>query len=94
MEALDGNAIAGPLFEYFGTEMTIAHGVCACCGTASQIGELRVYTQAPGAVARCGVCGSVTIVLVNVPDGVRVHLSGFRLGPSASTNPVRGRPAR
>ena len=92
MEALDGNAIAAPLFEYFGTEMTVAHGVCASCGTASQIGQLRVYRQAPGAVARCRTCGNVTIVLVNAPDGIRVHLSGFRLGPTVSTEPVGGWP--
>ena len=29
MEALDGNAIAGPLFECFGAEMTTARGICA-----------------------------------------------------------------
>jgi hypothetical protein len=80
MEALDGNAIAGPLFEYFGTEMTVAHGACAYCGTPSQIGQLRVYRQAPGAVVRCRTCGNVVIVLVSVRDEVKVHLSGFRLG--------------
>jgi hypothetical protein len=42
MEALDGNAVAGPLFEYFGTEMTVARGSCAYCGAAAQIGELPV----------------------------------------------------
>jgi uncharacterized Zn finger protein len=83
MEALDGNAIAGPLFEYFGTEMTIAHGACAYCGTPSQIGELRVYAQGPGSVVRCRHCGNVVIVLVNGREGVRVHLSGFRLGEAS-----------
>jgi Family of unknown function (DUF6510) len=29
MDALDGNAIAGPLFEHFGTEMTAAWEPCA-----------------------------------------------------------------
>ena len=46
MEALDGNAVAGPLFEYFGTEMTGARGACAYCGTPAHIAELRVYVVA------------------------------------------------
>ena len=29
MDALDGNAIAGALFEHFGQEMTMARGTCA-----------------------------------------------------------------
>jgi hypothetical protein len=43
MEALDGNAIAGQLFQVFGREMTIATGSCAHCGDTAQIGELRVF---------------------------------------------------
>lgn len=80
MEALDGNALAGPLFEYFGTEMTVAHGSCAYCGAIAQIAELRVYARAPGTVVRCRSCGNVVIVLVNLGDAQKVHLSGFRLG--------------
>ena len=80
MEAIDGNAIAGPLHEYFGHEMTVAHGACAYCGTPSLIAELRVYNRAPGAVARCRVCGNVAIVVANVRHGTRVYMSGFRLG--------------
>lgn len=80
MEALGGNAVAGPLFEYFGTEMTVARGSCAYCGAAAQIGELPVYRQAPGAVVRCWQCGNVVIVLINVQGEQQVHLSGFRLG--------------
>src|SRR4029450_13295909 len=34
MEALDGNAIAGLLVDVFGTEMTMATGVCATWGGA------------------------------------------------------------
>jgi hypothetical protein len=89
MEALDGNAIAGPLLEYFGAEMTIAHGACAYCGARSQIAELRVYTRAPGAVVRCRHCGNVVIVLVTVRDVVKVHLSGYRLGAASGRSADR-----
>ena len=32
MEAVDGNAIGGLLYEVFGTEMTDAVSVCGTCG--------------------------------------------------------------
>jgi DNA-directed RNA polymerase subunit RPC12/RpoP len=79
MDALDGNAIAGPLFEHFGSEMTIADGACAHCGAVSLIAELRVYSRAPGTVVRCPGCGNVVIVLVRIHGALRVELTGFRL---------------
>lgn len=79
MDALDGNAIAGPLFEYFDAEMTIASGTCRHCGGTSQIAELRVYNRAPGAIARCPNCGNVVIVLVKVHDALRADMNSFQL---------------
>ena len=79
MEALDGNAIAGMLFEHYGVEMTTAAGACAHCGTTAQIAELHVYTRAPGAVARCRACGNAVIVLINIRDTLRIDTSGFHL---------------
>ena len=78
MDALDGNAIAGELYEFFGTEMTAATGICRRCARASVLAELHVYTRAPGAVARCPHCGSVVMVIVDV--GVkRIHHEGLEL---------------
>lgn len=79
MEALDGNAIAGALFEHFGVEMTTTRGSCTHCGATSQIAALRVYTRAPGTVARCPTCGNVVMVLVEIRDTLRTELTGFRL---------------
>jgi len=82
MEALDGNAIAGDLFELFGTEMTTATGVCASCGETGHVAELRVYSRAPGTVVRCPTCGSVLIVLVEVRGMACIDLGGLnRLEP-------------
>jgi hypothetical protein len=82
MEALDGNAIAGQLFELFGSEMTTATGVCATCGATGQVGELRVYLRAPGTVVRCPTCTSVLMVLVDVRGMACVDLGGLnRLEP-------------
>jgi hypothetical protein len=77
MLALDGNAIAGALFELFGREMTTSTGACRHCGARAQMAELRVYVKAPATVVRCPSCESVLIVL----QGPRPYLDGFRLDP-------------
>lgn len=79
MDALDGNAIAGPLFEHFGAEMTAASGTCSHCGVTSQIAELSVFNRAPGTIARCPNCGNVVIVLVTIHDALRADMSSFQL---------------
>jgi predicted RNA-binding Zn-ribbon protein involved in translation (DUF1610 family) len=79
MEALDGNAIAGALFEHFGSEMTTVAGACVHCGTVAQIAELKVYVKAPGTVVRCPTCGKVVIVLVEVHGMSRIDASGLEL---------------
>lgn len=79
MDALDGNAIAGPLFEYFGTDMTTATGACRHCGASAQVAELRVYGRAPGTVVRCCNCGQVVIVILEIRDRVRIDTQHFRL---------------
>jgi len=84
MEALDGNAIAGQLYEVFGIEMTTAIGTCAQCGARAPVAELVVYLRAPGTVARCRTCGSVLMVIVTRREIAGVDLRGLAgLEPSA-----------
>jgi Family of unknown function (DUF6510) len=54
---LDGNALAGPLAELFGFEMTVCRGRCVGCGATNQLGALLVYAHGMGAVACCPGCG-------------------------------------
>jgi hypothetical protein len=84
MDALDGNAIAGALFEHFGTDMTATRGSCAHCGATAQVGELRVYTRAPGTVVRCPACGDVVMVLVELRGELRLNHATFELAPPAT----------
>ena len=79
MEALDGNAIAGELLEYFGAEMTTVTGVCGHCAARAQIAELSVYARAPGAVVRCRSCGNVVMVAVATRGATQFHLPYFSL---------------
>ena len=77
MEALDGNAIGGLLYEVFGGEMTYAHAVCGQCGARAPLAECEVYPGGPGVVVRCRVCHGVVIVLVEVRGMVCVDNSGL-----------------
>lgn len=77
MEALDGNAIAGTLYDVFGAEMTTATGECASCGAVAQVAELVVYVEAPGTVVRCRSCDSVLMVVVEVRELKCVDLRGL-----------------
>jgi hypothetical protein len=77
MEALDGNAIAGMLYQVFGGEMTMAQAVCGRCGARGPLAECEVYLGGPGVVVRCRVCHDIVMVFVEVREMVCVDLSGL-----------------
>jgi uncharacterized protein DUF6510 len=77
MQALDGNAIAGLLFDVFGREMTTATGACVTCGASGHVAEFEVYLRAPGTVVRCRTCRSVLMVFVTVRGITCVDLRGL-----------------
>ncbi|HEV8536202.1 MAG TPA: DUF6510 family protein [Candidatus Limnocylindria bacterium] len=75
---LDGNAVAGVLIELFGSEMTIATGVCDHCGNAGAVGSLHAWIRGPGIVLRCVACGGVMVRIAQTPRGTFVDLRGTR----------------
>lgn len=87
MQALDGNAIAGCLYELFGIEMTTHTGICRSCGAAAMLAELRVFTVAPGSIARCPKCGKVVFVIVALGGAPRIYLDGLALTGTVSFSP-------
>ena len=90
MKPLDGNTIAGALFERFGAELTTARGSCAHCQASVIVAELRVYTRAPGTIVRCPSWANVVIVLVSIRNEPTVELSAFQL--LETQPPFRGMP--
>jgi Family of unknown function (DUF6510) len=78
MEALDGNAIAGLLYDIFGAEMTTARGVCGHCGTPGILAECVVYLGGPGIVVRCRSCSGLLMVVVEVRQVRCVDLGGLQ----------------
>jgi hypothetical protein len=75
---VDGNALGSLLIDLFGREMTDARGCCAGCGAVNALGALIAFTRAPGDVLRCPGCGTVVLVAVALPGGVRVSLVALR----------------
>lgn len=77
METLDGNAIAGLLYEAFGEEMTGVMATCATCGAIAAIAETVVYPRLPGAIARCRGCGALLIAITHIRGVDCVDLPGI-----------------
>jgi hypothetical protein len=75
---LDGNAIGGVLLELFGTEMTVAVGICGGCGATGELAETDVYADGPGIVVRCRHCHAVQATIVRGRDRTWLNLSGLR----------------
>ena len=73
---LDANAIAGLLFEIFGTEMTTSHTECATCGNEGEMGELLAFTQGPGIILRCSSCENVVMRIVQTSDEIILDARG------------------
>jgi hypothetical protein len=74
---LDGNVLAGALSELFAIDITSATGQCVSCGTSGAIGQARVYSDAPGLIARCPACSEVVLRLVRSPGRAWLDLRGL-----------------
>ena len=73
---LDGNAVAGILYEVFTAEMTASPTECAYCGQTGEIGDLYAYTQGPGIVLRCTNCHNVILRIVRTPEAIYLDARG------------------
>lgn len=75
---LDGNSLGGLFHDLFGQEMTNQRSCCDACGTINPLGSARVYREAPGDVVSCASCGTVVLVAVETPTGVRISFQALR----------------
>ena len=76
MQHVDGNALAGPLSEFFSFDVTTATGRCNGCGTVAEFARAMVYRSGAGTVVRCGTCDHVLATLVEAGDRAWIGLSG------------------
>jgi hypothetical protein len=77
MQHVDGNAIAGPLADFFSFDVTTATARCNGCGTVAELARAMVYTSAAGAVVRCSSCDNVLATLVESGDRAWMGFSGI-----------------
>jgi Family of unknown function (DUF6510) len=74
---VDGNQLGGPMREILTADVTVARGVCGGCGRTSVMADVRVFTRAPGLVARCPACDHVLLRLVHAGDRAWLEMSGL-----------------
>jgi hypothetical protein len=93
---LDGNAIAGTLYEIFGADVSAASCECVACGNDAALATFHAFTHGPGAVLRCSACGAVGMRVVERADAYVLDARGLawlrieRRRPA--THPVVGSP--
>jgi hypothetical protein len=73
---LDGNAVAGTLYEVFSMEMTTSLAECAHCGRQGEMGELLAFTCTPGLVLRCPQCENIVLRIVVAPEAYYLDARG------------------
>jgi len=73
---VDGNAVAGLLYEIFAMEVTTGEVQCVFCGRRGAIGSLLAFTQAPGVVLRCPRCENIVIRIVQTPGAIYLDARG------------------
>ncbi|WP_438853771.1 DUF6510 family protein [Agromyces sp. M3QZ16-3] len=73
---VDGNAIAGPLADFFSFDVTMATGRCRACGTVAELARAMVYVSGAGTVVRCSTCDHVLAVLVDIGERAWIDLGG------------------
>jgi hypothetical protein len=76
IHALDGNAAAGRLGQFFAFDVTTAEIACGDCGHEGPLAELRLYGRAAGVVLRCRRCDAVNIRMLETDRSTNLDLSG------------------
>jgi len=76
MQHVDGNALAGPLADFFSFDVTIATARCTGCGNVAELARAMVYRSGAGTVVRCAACDHVLATLVESDDRAWIGFSG------------------
>jgi hypothetical protein len=74
---IDGNVLAGPLSEVFGVDVTAAIARCAGCGDLAPLAMAMVYLKPSSYIARCHLCDSVLLTLIQSRDNNWIDLTGL-----------------
>jgi DNA-directed RNA polymerase subunit RPC12/RpoP len=69
---VDGNAVAGMLWDVFGADVTAAVGVCGGCGSAAPFAEAVVELDEAAAIVRCRSCTHTLFTVLREGGGTRL----------------------
>ena len=76
LDALDGNAAAGPFAEIFRADVTTVVVTCAGCRASAPFAEQAAYLGSPGTVLRCPGCDHLLARVVETRNELWLELSG------------------
>jgi len=76
--SLDGNAAGGRLRELFALDVTAAEIICDGCGAVADVGAVRAFGGAMGAILRCAYCDMAMLRLTHTPAGLWLDMRGTR----------------
>ena len=73
---LDGNAVAGLLYELIDVDMTVASLECASCGRHGEMGSLWALVESPGYVLCCPDWQNIFMRMTVTPDQIYLDVRG------------------
>ncbi|GAA5197684.1 hypothetical protein GCM10025773_08810 [Microbacterium jejuense] len=71
---VDGNAVAGMLWDVFEADITSVVGVCGGCGSAAPFAETTVELDEAAAIVRCRSCTHTLFTVLRDEGGTRLIL--------------------
>jgi len=87
--ALDGNAVAGPFAQIFGTDVTTVMVTCGGCRASAPFAEQSAYLGGPGAILRCPGCDHLLARVVETRSELWLEMSGSASWRFAMPGPPR-----
>ncbi|PRB14829.1 DUF6510 family protein [Microbacterium sp. MYb62] len=73
-QTVDGNAIAGMLWDLFGADVTALVGTCGGCGSLAAFAEAVVELDRHAAIVRCRTCTRTLFTVLQSPDGTSMRV--------------------
>jgi hypothetical protein len=74
--ALDGNAAASFLLEFFGRDLTTAQMQCGACKYFGAVASSRLYGASMGVILRCANCDGILMRAAHTPHNYWLEMTG------------------
>lgn len=74
---VDGNAVAGMLWDVFGADVTAVIGVCGSCGARARLAQAVVELDDVAAIVRCRACTHTLFTVLRDGGGMRLVIGSL-----------------